>query len=88
MSCPGYRQRREAFPGVRSVTALRKQDAFAEALFVNVFESAEAAETYFAWRRSTGALEQLQTLLEGPPRLDFWSPRGRRRMDRCRQLQT
>ena len=37
-----------------------------------LFESAEADETYFAWRRSTGALEQLQTPLEGPPRLDFW----------------
>ena len=54
------------------MNALRRQDAFAEALFVNVFESAEAGETYFAWRRSTGALEQLQTPLEGPPRLDFW----------------
>lgn len=69
---PGLQAESRGFPGVRSVRALRKQDASTEALFIDVFESAAASDDYFTWRRSTGALGRLESLLEKPPRLDLW----------------
>jgi hypothetical protein len=77
---PRLQAETRGFPGVRSVRALLKQYAFAEALFVDVFESAEAGEAYFAWRRSTGALEQLH-LAGRTASARLLAPR-RRRMDR------
>jgi quinol monooxygenase YgiN len=69
---PGLQAETQVFPGVHSTRALRKLDASNEALFIDVFESVAASDAYFAWRRSTGVLEQLETLLEVPPKLDLW----------------
>lgn len=69
---PGLQAETRSFPGVRSVTALRQANASPAALFIDVFETAAASDAYFAWRRSTGALSHLETLLEEPPRLDLW----------------
>ena len=41
-------------------------------MFINVFESGAVADAYFAWRKKTGAIEQLENLLEGTPEIELW----------------
>ncbi len=69
---PELQKETALFEGVRSVRALRQLAEPTKVMFVDIFDSLESAQKYFAWRESSGALKQLGELLVGPPQVEFW----------------
>jgi len=69
---PQLQKQTIAFQGVRSARAVRQELHPTKVLFIDVFESAEAAQDYFQWREKSGDLTKLAEILASPPQIDFW----------------
>ncbi len=69
---PELQKQTIAFQGVRSVRAVRQESHSTKVLFIDIFESAEAAQNYFQWRETSGDLNKLAQILASPPQIDFW----------------
>lgn len=69
---PQLQKQTIAFAGVRSAQALRQVAEPTKVMFIDEFESTEAADAYFAWRAENGDLEKLNELLAAPPRIEVW----------------
>jgi len=61
-----------AFDGVKSARAVRQAENPTRLLFIDVFASRKDADAYFQWRRSTGDLDLLATLVSEPPVIEVW----------------
>lgn len=69
---PELQKQTIAFQGVRAARALRQESEPTKVLFIDVFETAEAAQNYFHWREQSGDLKKLAEILTSPPKIDFW----------------
>ncbi len=70
---PALQKQTRAFKGVKSARAVRQADRPTRLLFIDVFASRKDADAYFEWRRSTGDLDLLATLVSEPPLVETWS---------------
>ncbi|MGI4748426.1 MAG: putative quinol monooxygenase [Janthinobacterium lividum] len=59
-------------PGALSSRALQNPADPTKLLFVDEFESVEAATSYFAWRGDRGDVDRMGLLLSAPPKVDVW----------------
>ncbi len=66
---PQLQEQTLAFEGVRSARAVRRES---RVLFIDIFDSVEAARKYFDWREKSGDLNKLGELLVSPPQVEFW----------------
>ncbi len=69
---PELQKQTRAFKGVKSARAVRQADRPTRLLFIDIFASQRDADAYFEWRRSTGDLDLLATLVSEPPLIEVW----------------
>ncbi len=69
---PELQKQTRVFKGVKSARAVRQAEDPTRLLFIDVFASRKDADAYFEWRRATGALDLLATLLSEPPSVEIW----------------
>jgi len=69
---PELQKQTIAFEGVREVRAVRQAADPAKILFIDIFETQQAADKYFSWRGDRGDLKWLATLLAAPPKIEIW----------------
>ena len=69
---PELQKQTRAFKGVRSARAVRHAEHPTRVLFIDVFGSKADVGAYFDWRKSTGDLDLLATLLDEPPVIEVW----------------
>jgi hypothetical protein len=72
---PELQKQTRAFKGVKSATAVRQADP-TRLLFIDVFASEKDVGTYFEWRKSTGDLDLLASLVSEPPLIEVWPNRA------------
>jgi len=70
---PELQKQTRAFDGVKSARAVRQSENPTRLLFIDVFASRKDADAYFEWRRSTGDLDLLATLVSEPPVIEVWT---------------
>lgn len=69
---PELQKQTRAFEGVKAARAVRQADDPTRLLFIDVFATRKDADAYFEWRRSTGDLDLLATLVSEPPLIEMW----------------
>jgi len=70
---PGLQNETLSRPGVRSTETLQNPATPTKLLFIDEFDSVEAAEAYLQWRPQRGDPEELGALLAEAPRIEVWS---------------
>ena len=61
-----------AYDGCNFLDAYRNQDDATDVVIVEQWESKEHYEKYLAWRAETGMLDNLASLLTGPPSIRYY----------------
>ena len=59
-------------PGAIATRALQNPTDPTKLLFIDEFESLEAATAYFGWRADRGDVDRMGRLLTAPPQVDIW----------------
>nr|WP_279338746.1 antibiotic biosynthesis monooxygenase [Sphingomonas sp. BGYR3] len=60
------------YDGCLGISPHYKQDGSNKFMMIEWWQSLEHYKRYVAWRDSTGDLNSLMDLLEGPPSVDLW----------------